>query len=116
MLTSSCKSKGRSLCIWFRQRILDTFGEINPHDIKVTSSGSGGEDIYLSSMVRDMLPFQFEAKNLARFVGYTYMGQAISHGPHAPVVLIKANRQQPLVILDAEIFIKLCKEAYGGRK
>src|SRR3972149_606651 len=103
MLTSSCKSRGRSLCIRFRQRILDTFGEINPNDIKVTSSGSGGEDIYLSSMVRDMLPFQFEAKNLARFVGYTYKREADSNGSLRPILLIKAIRRQPLIILDAEI-------------
>jgi hypothetical protein len=80
-----------------------------------TFSGASGEDLKLSPMARELLPMQIECKNLARFSGYRFIDQAIHHGPYTPVVVVKENCKLPLVIIDAGVFFRICKLAYGGK-
>lgn len=75
----------------------------------VTSSGTGGEDISLSPAARECFPFQIEAKNYARIAIYEWYDQACQHGNWAPIVVVKANRRRPLVIIDAEQFLDLVR-------
>jgi hypothetical protein len=107
--TSSRKAKGRKLQQWARDKILEIFPRLKPADVLSTSMGANGEDLLLSTAARRKLPLSFECKNLAKFVGYTYMKQAEANAPKntQPVVIIKANREQPLAIIDAEYFLRL---------
>lgn len=73
--------------------------------------GAGGEDVQLSPAARKFFPYQIECKAKARAQVYTWYEQAQSHGTHEPVVFIKKDRQKPLVVVDAEHFIQLVKNA-----
>jgi len=107
MKPSSAKQKGRSLQAWIRDRLLETFPSLKPDDVRNTSSGAQGEDVQLSPAARELIPFQIECKNLARIAVYKFYEQAKTHGEHEPLVFIKQNRSDPLVILDARVFFKL---------
>lgn len=108
MKPSSAKNKGRVFQQEVRKMLIDALG-INEQDIKNTSSGCGGEDLQLAKAARDIFPFQIECKSLASIAVYKYYEQCKNHGEHEPIVFIKANRKKPLVILDANTFLKLCK-------
>jgi hypothetical protein len=70
--------------------------------------GAQGEDIRLSPKARERFPFSIECKNIAAFAGYKFYEQAVENsGEHIPIVVVKANRQQPLVLMDAEEFIRI---------
>jgi len=70
---------------------------------------SGSPD---SPDVATSLPFHFEVKRLARFIGYKYLKQAVrdSSPDKIPVVAVRANRERWLVIMDAEHFETLLLE------
>lgn len=107
MLTSSCKAKGRKLASWFKERLLSRFPSLGGADIVVTSAGTTGEDLQFSPAARKLFPFQIEAKNLARAAIYVAYDQACEHGDYTPIVLLKSNRRDPLIIIDAEHFLDL---------
>lgn len=109
MLTSSAKAKGRRLCQWLKDALLRR-SQLGIDDIRVTSSGAGGEDVSLSPQARTLFPVQFECKNVARFAGYAYYDQATQHGRHTPVVIVKGNHREPLALLKAEDFLDLLQQ------
>ena len=72
--------------------------------------GQTGEDIQFSSAARKLFPYAVECKSLARFVGYTYWGQAQTHmkdNTQTPIAVVKANRQVPLVLVPLDHFMEL---------
>lgn len=69
--------------------------------------GSGGEDIQLSPAARRLVPYQIECKAKAKIAVYAWYDQAKSHGNREPLVFFKEDRKRPLVVMDAEHFIKL---------
>ena len=109
--TASKKAKARTLQNKLREELLKLFPELHVDDIKSTPMGVQGEDVQLSPAARQKLPYQFECKSMARFVGYTIMDQAKSHGKYKPVSVIKADRKQPLVMLQLNDFLELLEEA-----
>ena len=109
MKPSSAKAKGRVFQQWVRDLILSSYPMLEPDDVKSTSMGAQGEDVQLSPAARKLFPFQTECKNLARIAVYQYYTQAKTHGKHEPIVFIKQNRGNPLVVLDAEAFFRLIK-------
>ena len=109
MLTKSCKAKGRALQNWTKEKLIDIEPGLDK-DITCAIMGEKGGDIKLSPMARVYFPFQFECKNLAKFVGYKYYKQAKEHGSYTPVVVIKANKEEPLVIIKATDFFYLIRE------
>lgn len=121
MKTSSAKAKGRKLQQWVRDKILYYYGDLTPLDVRSTSMGAGGEDVTLSRAAVEAFPYAIECKSLARFVGYAYYEQAVSHALDSehdvhPVVFIKANQKKPLVILDAEQFFILTGRSYEWKR
>lgn len=113
MKTSSCKAKGRALCATVQQGLLKLFPELDPTDIRVTSSGTNGEDLQFSPAARKMIPISVEGKNRAAFAIYKDYTQAKSNaGVHTPVLVIKQNRSQPLAVVDLDIFLQLLRKAY----
>lgn len=97
---------------WVKGLIQSVFSLTN-EDVKSAIMGTNGEDILLSTAARKLFPFSIECKNLARIAAYEYYDQAVKNAKgHIPIVVMKANRKQPLVMIDAEWFIKNWK--YNG--
>jgi hypothetical protein len=110
MKTSSAKAKGRNLQKWVRDKILERFPELEKDDVQSTSMGSQGEDIKLSPTARKLFPFSVECKNLASFGGYRFYDQATENAKgHIPIVVVKANRRQPIVLIDVDDFLRILK-------
>ena len=110
MLTSSAKSKGRKLQQWVREQLIETLN-VHPEDIESRSMGSQGEDLIMARAAREKFPFSIECKNReALNVWKAYEQAEANSGDYEPVVFIKRNNQKPLVIVDAEYFIRIHNE------
>ena len=109
MKPQSAKAKGRNLQKWTRERLIEEL-DIHPEDIKSTSMGAGGEDVIMARAARAKFPNSIECKNQEKLNVWSAYDQAESNsGNYEPLVVIKRNRQKPLVVLDAEYFMKLHK-------
>ena len=60
--TSAAKAKGRTGQQEVRDKLLETFSEFEPDDIKSTTMGDTGEDIQLSPAARKKIPLSIEVK------------------------------------------------------
>jgi len=107
MKTSSAKAKGRALQDWTRD-ILKSLFKFTDDDVKCAVMGETGEDVKLiSKRARKKFPFSIECKNRETFKTlYAQYEQSKSHSDREGLLIIKMNRKKPLVILDAEYFIK----------
>ena len=111
MKTSSAKAKGRNLQKWVRDAILESFPSLEPDDVRSTSMGCGGEDLQLSPAARKKFNFSVECKNVEKLNVWAAYEQASANcGKHEPLLVMKKNRKKPLVVMDAEEFIKLIKK------
>ena len=109
--TSSAKAKGRNLQKWVRDAILESFPGLEPDDVRSTSMGCGGEDLQLSPAARKKFNFSVECKNVEKLNVWAAYEQASANcGKHEPLLIMKKNRKKPLVVMDAEEFIKLIKK------
>ena len=110
MKTSSAKAKGRRLQQKFMQLLIEKL-DIDPEDIESRSMGAGGEDLIMSKAARNKFPYSIECKNQERLNIWTAWEQANNNsGIYDPIVVIKRNGVQPLVVLDAENFLNYVKE------
>ena len=110
--TSSAKQKGRKHQQWVRDSILALFPTtLKSDDIRSTSMGCGGEDVTMSPLARSLFPYSVECKAHKSFAIYKVLEQAASNCPKSaePIAIIKADRQKPLVVVDAEHFFGLVK-------
>lgn len=73
--------------------------------------GANGQDILMSPKAQRQFPLSIECKNIAKFVGYTYLAQAEANAKagQQPVGVVKADRRDPLVVVDAEYFFNLVR-------
>ena len=72
--------------------------------------GAGGEDVIMARAAREKFPYSIECKNQEKLnVWSAYDQEESNSGDYEPLVVIKRNRQKPLVVLDAEYFMKLHK-------
>lgn len=108
MRTSSAKAKGRRLQQWVVDQIL-AYTNLKDTDVKSTAMGQSGLDVQLSDAARKEFPFAVEAKNQERFKGlYDIYAQADNNKEGmTPIIVIKSNRQLPLVVISADSFFKL---------
>ena len=106
---SSAKAKGRRHQQWVRDKILELFPKLEPDDVRSTSMGAGGEDVQLSPAARKLFPYSIECKAYKNFAVYKLMDQATENCPQnaEPLVVLKADRKKPLVVVDAEHFFSL---------
>ena len=75
--------------------------------------GAGGEDIQLSPAARKLVPLSIEAKNQERVAIWAAYEQASEHKSNGePALFIKRNHQKPLVVIDAEWFLKILRNLY----
>ena len=108
--TQSAKAKGRRFQQWVRDKLIETL-DIHPEDVESRSMGAGGEDLIMARAAREKFPYSIECKNQETLNVWKSYEQAESNsGDYEPVVFIKRNNQKPLVVVDAEYFVRLHNE------
>ena len=111
--TQSAKAKGRKLQQWFANVLVETLG-LDSEDIESRPMGSQGEDIILGKQSRQLFPFSVECKNQEAVNVWKAYEQATENCKgYEPLVVIKRNRTKPLVLVDAEYFVKLHRSEDG---
>ena len=110
MRTQSKKAKGRRLQQWVRDLLIEKL-EVHPEDIESRSMGAGGEDLIMSRAAREKFPYSIECKNQESLnIWKSYEQAQQNSGNYEPIVVIKRNNVKPLVLVDADYFIKLHKK------
>ena len=109
MKTSSAKAKGRNLQKKVRELLIEHLG-VDPEDIESRSMGAGGEDLIMARAAREKFPCSIECKNQERVNVWESYDQAESNsGDYEPIVVLKRNNRKPLILVDAEYFVKMHK-------
>ena len=107
MKTQSAKAKGRRLQQWVRDLLIEKLN-VHPEDVESRSMGAGGEDLIMARAAREKFPYSIECKNQEALNVWKAYDQATENCKgYEPLVVIKRNRTKPLVVIDAEHFIKL---------
>ena len=107
MRPQSAKAKGRRLQQQFRELLIEELG-IHPEDIESRSMGAGGEDLIMARAAREKFPYSIECKNVEKLnVWEAYKQASENSKDYEPVVVLKRNNSKPLVLVDAEYFVKL---------
>ena len=82
--------------------------DVDPEDLESRPMGSGGEDIIMGKQTRNIFPYSIECKNQEAVNVWKAYEQAQDNCKgYEPLVVIKRNRSKPLVVMDAEAFVKL---------
>lgn len=97
-----------------RDLILELNPELERDDVRSTSMGAGGEDVQLSTAARKLVPYQIECKNKGEIAVCNWYDQAKEHGPHEPLVVIKQDYGEPMVVVDAKTFFQLIRKINGS--
>ena len=106
MKTQSAKAKGRRLQQWVRDMLIE-HRNVHPEDIESRSMGAGGEDLIMARDARQKFPFSIECKNQEKLnVWDAYQHAVENSGDYEPILIMKKNGKKPLVVLDAENFIR----------
>jgi hypothetical protein len=110
MKTQSAKAKGRRLQQWVRDKLVEELG-VHPEDIESRSMGAGGEDLIMARAAREKFPYSIECKNVEKLNVWDAYSQAQENsGNYEPIVVMKKNGKKPLVVVDAEFFVRLHDE------
>tara|TARA_B100001540_G_C15298203_1_gene413588 strand:- start:33 stop:392 length:360 start_codon:yes stop_codon:yes gene_type:complete len=105
--TQSAKAKGRRLQQWVRDQLIEEL-EVHPEDIESRSMGAGGEDLIMARAAREKFPYSIECKNQESInIWKSYEQAKENAGDYEPIVVVKRNNTKPLVLIDANYFIKL---------
>ena len=106
MKTQSAKAKGRRLQQWIRDVLIEKLN-IHPEDIESRSMGAGGEDLIMARAARELFPYSVECKNQEKINVWESYKQADDNSKdYEPIVVLKRNNTKPLVLVDAEYFVK----------
>jgi hypothetical protein len=107
MKTQSAKAKGRRLQQWFRDILIEKL-DVHPEDIESRSMGAGGEDLIMARAAREKFPYSIECKNQESVNLWKSYEQAKENsGDYEPIVVLKRNKSKPLVLVDADYFVRL---------
>jgi len=110
MKPQSAKSKGRKFQQWVRDILIEQL-DIHPEDIESRSMGAAGEDIMMARSARNLFPFSIECKNQQSLnIWKAYEQAEENSGDYEPIVFLKRNNTKPMVLVDAEYFVKLHKK------
>ena len=123
MKTSSKKAKGRSLQNFIAKELCEK--EVFYRDYRITESstwleqdekhfkpaimGESGVDIKLSPQAKKIFPYDIECKNQENWSIPTWWKQTVANTEEGrkPLLVIKKNRQEPLVVLRWKDFKEL---------
>ena len=107
MKTQSAKAKGRRLQQWMRELLIEEL-DVHPEDIESRSMGAGGEDLIMARAARTKFPYSIECKNQESVnVWKAYEQAQENSGDYEPIVVLKRNKSKPLVLIDADYFVRL---------
>ena len=110
MKPQSAKQKGRKFQQWVRDLLIEKL-DIHPEDIESRSMGAGGEDIMMARAARASFPLSIECKcQQSVNIWKSYEQAKENSGNYEPIVFLKRNNTKPLVLVDAEYFVKLYKK------
>ena len=110
MKHQSAKQKGRKFQQWVRDLLIESL-DIHPEDIESRSMGAAGEDIMMARAARESFPLSIECKNQQSVnIWGAYKQAEENSGDYEPIVFLKRNNTKPLVLVDAEYFVKLYKK------
>lgn len=110
MRTSSAKAKGRRACQELQKLVLDTYPDLTTRDVRVTPSGSTGEDLQLSEVAVQLFPYAVEVKNQERLNIWQSLLQSLSHAAKLklePLLAFRRNRSEMWVAVRAQHFFEL---------
>jgi hypothetical protein len=121
MKTSSAKQKGRKLQQLVRDRLLSAFPQLEQGDVRSVAMGSQGEDIQLSPAARKIMPIAVETKARRGIAVGRWYEQAEEHAIAVkasvePVVVMKEDRKDPLVLISLNFFVDLLVDRYDHYK
>tara|TARA_R100001510_G_scaffold45260_1_gene41901 strand:- start:82 stop:438 length:357 start_codon:yes stop_codon:yes gene_type:complete len=110
-MSRTAKQKGRLGQNEIRDKLLETFPELEPDDIKSTTMGDTGEDIQLSPAARKKIPITIEVKRRKSVLKtvYDYIEQAEAHGKGEPVVCYRSDRKPWVVMIGLDHYMNLLK-------
>ncbi len=114
MKTSSAKAKGRRLQDWVRDELQYLWQDfLAPSDIRGAIMGERGEDIKLSNVAQKHIGLSIECKNVEKINIWKSYDQAVmnSRPNDEPILIIKKNRFEPLVVVDAKWFFRMHQKA-----
>ena len=107
MKTSSAKAKGRRLQQWMRDLLIEKL-EVHPEDIESRSMGAGCEDLIMARAAREKFPYSIECKNQESInIWKSYEQAKENAGNYEPIVVLKRNKTKPLILVDADYFVRL---------
>ena len=107
MKTQSAKAKGRRLQQWVRDQLIEQL-DVHPEDIESRSMGAGGEDLIMARAAREKFPYSIECKNQESInIWKSYEQAKENAGNYEPIVVVKRNNTKPLVLVDANYFVKM---------
>jgi hypothetical protein len=107
MKTQSKKAKGRLLQQLVRDKIIEQFPMLTLNDVRSTSMGASGEDVLLSETALKKFPYYVECKSRDKIAVYNFYEQAYNDKDLEPLVVIKGNRKNPLVVVDLDHFMEI---------
>lgn len=114
ILSSSAKSKGRSLQQWVCQKISDLTGLPWGKDEMIASRemGQSGVDVRLIGEAKKKFPFSVECKYQETWSIPSWIKQAKANQIKGTdwLLVVRKNRMEPIIIMDAERFFELLKE------
>jgi len=115
MSTRRGKTKGRLGQNEIRDKLLETFPEFEPDDIKGCVMGDTGEDIQFSPAARKKLPLSIEVKRRrsGMVTAYNYIEQATSQDKGEPVVCYRSDRKPWIVMIGLDHYMKLLRSWNG---
>jgi len=107
MKTQSAKAKGRRFQQWVRDQLIEKLN-VHPEDVESRSMGAGGEDLIMARAAREKFPYSIECKNQETLnVWKSYEQAEQNSGDYEPIVVLKRNNTKPLVLVDADYFVRL---------
>ena len=113
MKTSSAKAKGRRLQQWIAGKISTLTGIPCGKDelIESREMGQSGVDVKLIGIAREKFPFSIEAKSQETWSVPAYIKQAKENTMPGTywLLVMKRNREDPVICMDAACFMKLMK-------
>lgn len=110
MRTSSAKAKGRRAVQELRALVLRWFPDLTQRDVRVTPSGSTGEDLQLSEAAAEQFPYAIEVKNQERLNIWQSLLQTSRHATKLnlePLLAFRRNRSELWIAIRAEHFFEL---------
>ena len=110
----SRKAKGRKLQNWTAKKISDLLGIPcgKDEDIQGREMGQSGTDVRLVGEAKELFKYSIECKHQENLSIPSWIKQAKTNQLEGTdwLLVCKRNRENPIVILDAEAFFRLCEK------